>query len=112
MTEPLPHGAAATLRALLTGTDPVGAALRAQIPYTRVTRRCGCGCATVDLVVDPARVPPAPAHDNPAADAWYAVPDDAGVLVFTVDGYLASLEIYSTADEPITDWPEPHFAQL
>jgi hypothetical protein len=38
---------------------------------------------------------PAPAHDNPAAD-----------------GYLASLEICSTADEPITDWPEPRFAQF
>jgi len=111
MTEPLSQQATETLRALLTGTDPVSSALRAQIPRTQVGSRCGCGCATVDLVVDRTAVPPAPAHDNPAADAWYVAPEDAGAMVFTQDGYLSLLEIYSASSEPITDWPEPRFVE-
>ncbi|MFC9703642.1 hypothetical protein ACFTWD_23430 [Streptomyces sp. NPDC056943] len=109
MAEPLSTDATATLSALLAGPDPVSSALRAQIPYARVTGRCGCGCATVDLTVDRAAVPPAPEHGNPAADAWYAVPDDAGVMVFTEDGYISLLEIYSASSEPITAWPKPRF---
>ncbi|MEV6163234.1 hypothetical protein AB0L71_15130 [Streptomyces sp. NPDC052052] len=65
----------------------------------------------VDLMVDRAAVPPALVHGNPAADAWYAVPDDAGVMVFTKAGYLSLLEIYSASSEPITSWPEPRFQE-
>ncbi|WP_327396500.1 hypothetical protein [Streptomyces phaeochromogenes] len=111
MAEPLPLDVAATLNALLTGSDPVSSALRAQIPHTQVAGSCGCGCVTVDLVVDDAAVPPAPAHRNPAADAWYTEPEDAGVMVFTKDGYLSLLEIYSTSTEPITAWPESRFIE-
>lgn len=46
MAEPLSSEAAATLRALLVGSDAV----------------------TVDLEVDRTAVDPAPAHDNPAVD--------------------------------------------
>ncbi|MFF3252559.1 hypothetical protein ACFYWP_16465 [Actinacidiphila glaucinigra] len=109
MAEPLSPDATATLNALLAGPDPVSSTLRAQIPHTRVTGRCGCGCVTVDLTVDRAAVPPARAHGNPAADARYAAPDDAGVMVFTKNGYLSLLEIYSASSEPITTWPEPRF---
>ncbi len=113
MAEPLPPDAAATLHALLAGPGPVSGALRAQIPHTRVTGRCGCGCgcgcATLDLTVDRAAVPAAPAHGNPAVDDWCAVPDDAGVMVFTEDGYLSLLEICSASGEPVTTWPEPRF---
>ncbi|GGN81788.1 hypothetical protein GCM10011579_068750 [Streptomyces albiflavescens] len=111
MAEPLPLDVAETLNALLTGSDPVSSALRAQLPYARVVGRCACGCATVDLAVNRAAVPPAPAHGNPAADAWYAEPKDAGVMVFTKDGYLSLLEIYSTSSEPITAWPESRFVE-
>lgn len=54
---------------------------------------------------------PAPTHDNPAADAWYSVPEDAGVMVFAKAGYLSLLEIYSTSSESITAWPEPRFVE-
>ncbi|AJF66979.1 hypothetical protein SVTN_23945 [Streptomyces vietnamensis] len=64
---------------------------------------------TVDLTVDRAAVPPAPPHNNPAADAGYTVPDFPGVMVLTKDGYLSLLEIYSVSDDPITTWPEPRF---
>ncbi|WP_371646959.1 hypothetical protein [Streptomyces mirabilis] len=111
MAEPLPLDVAATLNPLLTGSDPVSSALRAQLLYARVVGRCGCGCATVDLAVNHAAVPPAPAHCNPAADAWYAEPEDAGVMVFTKDGYLSLLEIYSASGEPITAWPESRFVE-
>ncbi|MFD8421898.1 hypothetical protein [Streptomyces sp. NPDC059466] len=111
MAEPLSPEAAATLRALLAGSDPVSNALLAQIPHTRVVRRCGCGCATVDLEVDRTAATPAPSHDNPAVDAGYTNPHAAGVLVFTEDGYLSLLEIYSVSDEPITAWPDPRFIE-
>ncbi|MFF0080778.1 hypothetical protein ACFYR1_13910 [Streptomyces canus] len=55
MAEPLPPEVMATLRALLAGRDPVSGALPAQVPHTRVSGRCGCGCATVDLEVDSKR---------------------------------------------------------
>ncbi|WP_455352821.1 hypothetical protein [Streptomyces sp. SYSU K217416] len=107
MADPLSPDAAAVLTALLAGTDPVSTALRAQIPYARVTGRCGCGCATVDLRVDRARAAPAPAHDSPAVEASYNTsPVGAGVLVFTDEGYLSGLEIYSVEDDPITNWPD------
>ncbi|WP_176710025.1 hypothetical protein [Streptomyces sp. Wb2n-11] len=44
-------------------------------------------------------------------DVWYAVPDDAGAMVFTEDGYLSLLEIYSASGEPVTTWPEPRFLE-
>lgn len=105
MAESLSPDATATLEELLAGPDPVSSTLRAQIPHARVTGRCGCGCVTVDR----AAVAPAPAHGNPAADAWYAAPDDAVVMVFTKAGCLSLLEIYSASSEPITTWPEPRF---
>ncbi|SES49470.1 hypothetical protein SAMN04487983_108014 [Streptomyces sp. yr375] len=111
MAEPLSAEAAATLRALLAGSDPVRSALLAQIPHTRVVGRCGCGCVTVDLEVDRTAVAPAPAHPNPAVDAGYYAPHSAGVMVFAKGGYLSLLEIYSVSDEPITAWPDPCFIE-
>ncbi|NUP18418.1 MAG: hypothetical protein HOZ81_20505 [Streptomyces sp.] len=111
MNEALSLGAAATLRALLAGSDPVSRALLAQIPHPRVVGRCRCGCATVDLEVDRTAAESAPAHDNPAVDAGYTHPYSAGVIVCTEGGYLPLLEIYSVADEPITAWPDPRFIE-
>ena len=96
-----------TLQALLSGSDSVRAALRAQIPHARVVGRCGCGCATVDLAVDRGAVAAAPPHESPVVSATaHIAPYAAGVLVFTEGGYLSGLEIYSVADEPIAEWPE------
>ncbi|MEV7883104.1 hypothetical protein ACWD3I_11895 [Streptomyces sp. NPDC002817] len=111
MAEPLSPEVAATLRALLAGSDPVSGALLAQVPHTRVVGRCRCGCATVDLEVDRTAVAPAPPHDNPAADAGYTDPRSAGVMVFAKDGYLSLLEIYSASEEPISTWPDPRFIE-
>lgn len=105
----LPADVLATLHALLAGATPVARGLRAQIAYARIVGRCACGCATVDLAVDRDAAAPAPAHVNPAAEAGYASRDDAGVLLFTEEGYLSRLEIYTAADEPVAAWPEPSF---
>ncbi|CAM5263775.1 hypothetical protein GCM10010329_03770 [Streptomyces spiroverticillatus] len=107
MDEPLSPDASAVLTALLDGPGPVLAALRAQVPYVRVTGRCGCGCVTVDLEVDRGAVAAAPGHDRPVVEAGYA--DDeygAGVLLFTAEGYVSGLEIYSASGDPVTEWPD------
>ena len=111
MAEPLSPEVTATLRALLSGQDPVSGALLAQVPHARVSGRCGCGCATVDLEVARTAVAPAPPHDNPAVDAGYTTPHWAGVMVCSEDGYLSLLEIYSVSDDPISMWPDPRFIE-
>ncbi|MCX5204583.1 hypothetical protein OG897_24400 [Streptomyces sp. NBC_00237] len=108
LNEPLAPDACAVLAALLDGPGPVLAALRAQIPHARVTGRCGCGCATVDLEVDREAVTAAPWHDRPAVEAGYPADEyGAGVLLFTAEGYLSGLEIYSASGDPVTEWPDP-----
>lgn len=112
MAEALPPDVSATLHALLTGADPVSSALRPQIPHARVVGRCGCGCATVDLGVDRTSVSPASGQDSGlAVDAGYVVPEYAGVVVITEDGYLSLLEIYSATGEPVTTWPDTRFLE-
>ncbi|MEU8892480.1 hypothetical protein [Streptomyces sp. NPDC048442] len=108
MNEPLAPDAAAVLAVLLDGPGAVLAALREQVPYVRVTGRCRCGCASVDLGVDRGAVAAAPVHGSPVAEAFWADSEyGAGVLLFTAGGYLSGLEIYSGADEPLTGWPDP-----
>jgi hypothetical protein len=72
-----------------------------------VVGECGCGCATVALAVD----------DDPQSDTVaYPVPNEptvlddggeaiGGVLVFARGGYLAELEVYSYAENPISPFP-------
>jgi hypothetical protein len=94
----------------LLGMEFTGAQdLRSQLPHATVVGRCECGCATVDLHVDPQGAPPAPASKSPIP-AEARVTDDrggeiGGILVFLDHGYLSSLEIYSAAD-PIAAWPD------
>jgi hypothetical protein len=105
--EPLAADAAAVLGVLLDGPGAVLGALRAQVPYVVVTGRCACGCASVDLGVDRGAVAAAPGHDSPVVEASYPESEDAaGVLLFTRDGYLSGLEIYSCGEEPETGWPD------
>ncbi|WP_143014713.1 hypothetical protein [Glycomyces harbinensis] len=97
-----------TLEALLPGDNPVHCALRRQIPFTTMEEGCPCGCTSVDLWVDKTKCDPAPAHEGrPLADGNYVDTDVyAGVILFTSDGYLRSLEIHSWLEEPIRRWPD------
>jgi hypothetical protein len=112
----LPADAAAIIDALLPAGTRGREELLGQLPHCRVDRRCACGCATVDLTVDPSAVPPADiAGDGVVASGSFPVdgmPSAAGVLLFVTNGYLSCLEVYSALDEPITTWPPPHLLEL
>ncbi|MDF3291203.1 hypothetical protein [Streptomyces silvisoli] len=116
MAEGLPADAAAIIEALLPPGTRGREELLRQLPHCRVERRCGCGCATVDLAVDNAVAPPATvAEDGIVAEGSFSVDGaatEAGVLLLVANGYLSCLEVYSALDEPVTTWPAPHLLEL
>ena len=98
----------ATLLALLNYADFKGRdALVAQVDSARVTWYCGCGCATVNLSVDPA-APSARKTYRPIPNEAVVVDPDGetigGVIVFADGGYLSNLEIF-WYEEPISPFP-------
>lgn len=105
---PLSPIVAGTLEALLPGDNSVHQTLRRQIPFTTMEEGCPCGCVSVDLWVDQTQCDPAPPHEGrPVADGNYIDTDVyAGVILFTSDGYLRSLEIHSWLEEPMRHWPD------
>jgi hypothetical protein len=97
-----------TLLALLNYADFDGRdALLEQVDSTRADWLCGCGCATVNLQVDPSA---------PSCGRTYrAIPNEAevfdnggesigGIIVFADDGYLSNLEVHWYF-EPISPFP-------
>jgi hypothetical protein len=105
----------ATLLALLNYADFEGRdALVEQVDSARVKWYCGCGCATVNLSVDPA-VPSARKTYRPIPNEAIVVDlngeNIGGVIVFADDGYLSSLEIF-WYDEPISPFPPLDRLQL
>jgi len=112
---PLQRDERATLLALLNHADFEGRdALVEQVDAARVNGGCGCGCATVNLIVDPA-APSAGRTYRPIPNEAHVVDADGeyigGVIVFTEDGYLSTLEIFSISD-PITPLPPLDRLQL
>jgi hypothetical protein len=113
--QPLPADVVATITALLPTGTPGRERLLRQLPHTSLGRACGCGCVTVDLVVERSAVAAVPVSDrrNPAASAsagrWAGT--GTGILLLTEDGYLACLEAYSSSGEPVTAWPPPHLPE-
>ncbi|WP_439383544.1 hypothetical protein [Amycolatopsis lexingtonensis] len=93
----------AVLDILLAGDFPGAAELRAQAATARVTGSCGCGCPTIELVVDNT-TPTADITDRVAVEA--DVPD-GGLIVFVDEGRLSGLEYWTTKDEPPTSFPPP-----
>ncbi|WP_441250549.1 hypothetical protein [Kitasatospora sp. McL0602] len=111
----LPADVVATLHALLPPGAPGREELLGQLPYTTLGRRCSCGCATVDLVVDRSAAGPAVVAQFPAADASYTAENGSvagGVMLFLEDGYLSLLEIYTFLDTRATSWPPPERINL
>lgn len=92
--------------------------LRAQVHALWVAseQSCPCGCGTVGLVADRALMPAAAPSPLPVGAE---IPGDGdialgGMIVFLLDGYLASLEIYSYGSGPLqlpavedVDWSGP-----
>ncbi|MFG2093723.1 hypothetical protein [Streptomyces sp. NPDC048612] len=111
----LPAGVTAIIEALLRPGVEGREELLRQLPHTTVGRRCGCGCATVDLVVDRSAALPASVGNEVVASASFPVDGGipaAGVLLFATDGYLSCLEVYSALDILITTWPDPRILDV
>ena len=97
-----------TLLALLHHADFEGRdALVAQADSARVDWCCACGCATVNLTVDPS-APSAGRTYRPIPNEAEVVDADGesigGVIVFADDGYLSNLAIFWYF-EPISPFP-------
>jgi hypothetical protein len=110
MAELLPANVVATIEALLPPGTPDREQLLSQIPHASITRRCACGCATVDLEVDRSAAGAADLDDNVIMSAWFPLPGHdvaGGLLLIASEGYLSCLEIYSALDEPIRTLPSP-----
>lgn len=93
------------LGAMLALDFPGAPELRAQVPSTVVSRRCNCGCPSVDLVVE---------GDVPLAAVTSRVPVNAevdgvlggGLIIFVDDGRLSGLEFYSVEDSTPSELPD------
>ena len=103
MSRPLTPAEREVLDVLLDGDFAGAAELRAQAETARVTRRCGCGCPTVDLEVD-ATLPAAEVTGRAAVEI--DVPE-GGLIVFVDDGRLSGLEYWTISDETPTAFPAP-----
>lgn len=103
MSGALPADVAEVLGVLLGGEDPVHAALRAQMPHLRLTRRCTCECGTAYFDLDTTAVSPAQSGPGTVVAAEAQILTDNGdcpgeVLVFAQAGYLSWLEVCSWSD--------------
>lgn len=83
-------------------------ALLAQLSSAQVVGYCGCGCATVHLEVPPSQAPRA-GVTREVIDTVFVLDTDGeiegGIIVFTADGYLDSLEVHDFGGEPISPMP-------
>jgi hypothetical protein len=88
--------------------EPTRAPLRTQVAAAKVSRYdCPCPCATVGLVVDKTKAPPARVRETPFGDVSIYDPDGeviGGVMVSIQGGYLSGIEIW-WIDEPISPIP-------
>lgn len=99
----------ATLLAVLSHADFEGRdALVEQVDAAKAVGECPCECATVGLAVD---------LGTPSSGKTYRpIPNEArvlgadgevigGIVVFTRDGYLSGLEIFTYLDEQFSTFP-------
>lgn len=113
------------LEHLLSLDDPRFDPLRAQARAAVVVGECCCGCATVDLHVDPQLAPAALGpFRTPAIEARTYMPAMEDVqhgyelLLFVRDGWLESLEIVyygntvPTQFPPVSKWDAPFTVEL
>lgn len=92
---PLTEREKTLLRWLLEHGAPCGREFLPQIDRTRVSGRCGCGCATIDLAVD--GLQDACLGLTPVADFFYRTPSGGlcGAMVLVRGERLAGLEVWS-----------------
>lgn len=102
----------AALDFMLSLDEPGFTELRAQAAMALVEGHCGCGCATVDLVVDRERTPRDPLSRNSVVvSSWHKEPIDNALdpLVFLDGGWLSRLEVSWLETPPPTFPPVTEF---
>lgn len=104
---PLSDNERAVVARLLSVPFPGRDELRAQLSFTTVEGRCGCGCATVDLAVERGTAAPAPVLSSAPVSADLSDGEYYAGIVLLVDdeGYLSCLEVYAIGDEPVRQLP-------
>lgn len=107
--EPLNEDVLRTLELILSEDTPAVRAYRAQIPHTRMTVGCTCGCPSAYLRVDEEAVEAAPPGQESPVVASRSVVSAAGdwigeALVFG-NGYLHDLEVSHFPDLGPLDLP-------
>ncbi|WP_344174487.1 hypothetical protein [Pilimelia columellifera] len=81
--------------------------LRIQARAATVVGTCACGCATIELAVDPAMPPAQVQSATPVAEHYDNHLDAAGVLLWVdKSGYLSGLELH-TIGGPLSHFPAP-----
>jgi len=67
-----------------------------QVAFAKATRGCDCGCPSINLIIDP-RAPQSSASERIIVDLLGTLSDgaDVGLFVFTDNGYLSELEVYT-----------------
>jgi hypothetical protein len=86
-------------------------ALRAQAEGARVVRQCECGCAMIDLAVDPAAREAEGVGQSNAVEARGRGRTDGrpppDLILFVDDGRLRSIEIVSYGEPVFETFPAP-----
>ncbi len=93
------------LNVMLAGDFPGAFELRGQVDAARVSRRCDCGCPSVDLVVE-GDVPLAPVVSRTPVNANVDGVLGGGLIVFVDDGRLSGLEYYTSEDQTPGSFPD------
>jgi hypothetical protein len=95
---------------LLSQEFPGADELRSQVDQTLAIGKCDCGCPTINLKVAesaPRSLPQSGRGPLPYEGSVAPGGDDpvGGIILFSSDGYLSSLEFYGFEDSPPHDWP-------
>ena len=85
---------------------PLRSVYRAQAATAQVESRCGCGCPTINLVVDASQAPRA--GDDPRWEIANAQSPLGPIILVADEGWLETLELlYWDGPTAPTDFPDP-----
>jgi hypothetical protein len=84
---------------------------RSQVEFATAVSKCGCGCPSVNFEVDRSapRATDDPGYgplDVEAVISAHGEDPAAGILVFSKDGYLVSLEYLDVQGTGESQWPD------
>lgn len=101
---PLSEAERQVLCVMLARELPGAPELRAQVGSAVASRRCDCGCPSVDLVVE-GDVPVAAVTSRTPVNAEVDGVMGGGLIVFVDEGWLSGLEFYSVEDSTPQEFP-------